>query len=140
MCPSKWDINAHHEQVAFAYFALVNCVAGHVASRTCDLRDGLSCVVNMGSLRDIWVSLMIWSDEWSGSRSLGRRHDAGGVDSRMSMACVPGCRQHMCPKAPIEVFHTRDQNHVTAGGGPILGVKLCNSCRGSGRYVIETSW
>ena len=44
------------------------------------------------------------------------------------------------PVVPIEVFHTRDQNHVTAGGGSILGVKLCNSCSGSGRYYdVETS-
>ena len=34
-------------------------------------------------------------------------------------------------KIIIEVFHTRDQNHVTAGGDSILGVKLCNSCNGS---------
>ena len=41
--------------------------------------------------------------------------------------------------ALIEVFHTRDQNHVTAGGGSILGVTFCNSCSGSGRYDIETT-
>ena len=40
---------------------------------------------------------------------------------------------------PIEVFHTRGQNHVAAGGGTILGVKLCNSCSDSGRYDIETT-
>ena len=40
---------------------------------------------------------------------------------------------------PIEVFHTREQNHVTAGGGSILGVTFCNSCSGSGRYDIETT-
>ncbi len=39
----------------------------------------------------------------------------------------------------IEVFHTRDQNHVTAGGGSILGVTFCNSWSGSGRYDIETT-
>ena len=39
--------------------------------------------------------------------------------------------------APIEVFHTRDQNHVTAGGDSILGVKLCNSCRGSGIDLLS---
>ena len=37
----------------------------------------------------------------------------------------------------IEVFHTRDQNHVTAGGDSILGVKLCNSCRGSGIDMLS---
>ena len=37
----------------------------------------------------------------------------------------------------IEVFQTRDRNHMTAGGGSILGVKLCSS--GSGRYDIETT-
>ena len=42
-------------------------------------------------------------------------------------------------KVPIEVFHTRDPNHVTAGGDSILGVKLCNSCSGSGvDYVIDS--
>ena len=39
----------------------------------------------------------------------------------------------------IEVFHTRDQNHVTAGGGSILRVTFCNSWSGSGRYDIETT-
>ena len=82
--------------ICLLLIALVNCIAGHVASRTCDLRDGISCVAITGSLRDIWVSLMIWSDEWSGGRPHGRRHDAGGVDTRMSMACVPGSRQHIC--------------------------------------------
>ena len=38
-----------------------------------------------------------------------------------------------------EVFHSRDQNHVTAKGESILGVKFCNSCSGSGRHVIEIS-
>ena len=37
----------------------------------------------------------------------------------------------------IEVFHTRDQNHVTAGGDSILGVKLCNSCSGSGIDMLS---
>ena len=41
-------------------------------------------------------------------------------------------------RSAIEVFHTCDQNHVTAMGESILGVKLCNSCSGSGRHVIET--
>ena len=44
------------------------------------------------------------------------------------------------PFKAIEVFHTRDQNHVTAGGDSILGVKFCNSCNDNGRYVIETSY
>ena len=36
---------------------------------------------------------------WS---TLGRRHDDDGVEARMSMAWVPGCRRHnsMCPKTP----------------------------------------
>ena len=37
----------------------------------------------------------------------------------------------------IEVFHTRDQNHVTAGCDSILGVKLCNSCSGSGIDMLS---
>ena len=48
-------------------------------------------------------------------------------------------RRDFGDRAAIEVFHTRDQKHVTAGGDYILRVKLCNSCRGNGRYVIETS-
>ena len=47
------------------------------------------------------VSLMIWSAQRSGGRPLGQRHDEDGVEARMSMAWVPGCRRHMCPKAPI---------------------------------------
>ena len=54
-----------------------------------DLQDGLSWVVFMASLRDIWVSLMIWSAQRSGGRPLGRRHDEGGVEARMSIAWVP---------------------------------------------------
>ena len=50
------------------------------------------------------MSLAIWSAQRSGGRPLGRRHDAGGVDSRMSMARVPGRRRHMCPKAPRRSF------------------------------------
>ena len=42
---------------------------------------------------------MIWSAQLSGGRPLGRRHDAGGVEARMSIASVPGCRRHMCPNA-----------------------------------------
>ena len=80
--------------------ALVACVTGHVASRTNDLQDGLSWVVFKASLRDIWISLMIWSAQRSGGRPLGRRHDDCGVEPRMSMAWVPVCRWHMCPKAP----------------------------------------
>ena len=37
----------------------------------------------------------------------------------------------------IEVFHTRDPNHVTAGGDSILGVKLCDSCSGSGIDMLS---
>ena len=46
------------------------------------------------------MSLTIWSAQWNGGRPLGWRHDDGGVEARMSMAWVPGCRRHMCPKAP----------------------------------------
>ena len=61
---------------------------------TSDLQDGLACVAVTASLRDICVSVMIWSAQRSGGRPLGRRHDEGGVDTRMSMACVPGGRRH----------------------------------------------
>ena len=46
----------------------------------------------MASLRDIWVSMMIWSAQLSGGRPLGRGHVEGGVEARMSMAWLPGCR------------------------------------------------
>ena len=84
----------------FKLLAIVACVTGHVASRTSDLQDGLSWVVITASLRDIWVSLMIWSAQRSGGRPLWRRRDVGRVEARMSMTWVPGCRRHMYPKAP----------------------------------------
>ena len=37
--------------------AYVDCVKGHVASRTSNLQDGLSWVVVTVSLRDIWVGM-----------------------------------------------------------------------------------
>ena len=67
-----------------AYF--VPCVAGRVASRTSHLQDVLSCVAVTASLRDIWVSLTMWSAQRSGGRTLGRCHVEGGVEARMSMA------------------------------------------------------
>ena len=79
------------------------------------LQDGLQCVAVTASLRDIWVSLVIWSAQLSGGRLLGRRHDAGGVETRMSMAWVPGCRRHMCPKAPRRSLRIV----VVSGGCPV---------------------
>ena len=35
------------------------------------------------------MSLVIWSAQRSGGRPLGRRHDDGGLEARMSMAWVP---------------------------------------------------
>ena len=49
----------------------------------------LSCVAVTASLKDSWVSLMIWSAQRS-----------GGMEARMLMIWVPGCRLHLCPKAP----------------------------------------
>ena len=46
------------------------------------------------------MSFMIWSAQRSGGRPLGRCHDEGGVEARILMAWVPGCRRHMCPNAP----------------------------------------
>ena len=40
------------------------------------------------SLLDICVSLMIWSAQRSRGRTLGRRHDEGGVEARMSTLLV----------------------------------------------------
>ena len=61
------------------------------------------------------MSLAIWSAQRSGGRSLGRRHDAGGVEARMSMAWVAGCRRQMCPKAPRRSFGIV----VVRGGCPV---------------------
>ena len=61
------------------------------------MQDVLSWVAVTASLRDICVSFVIWSAQRSGGRPLGRRHDAGGVEVRLSIAWVPGCRRHMCP-------------------------------------------
>ena len=80
----------------------------HVASRTNDLQDGLSWVVFMASLMDIWVSLMIWSAQWSGGRPLGRHHDEGGVEARMSMAWVPVSRARSHPVAGVIVDFLQD--------------------------------
>ena len=56
------------------------------------------------------MSLTTWSAQRSGGRPLGRRHDNGGVEARMSMAWVPGCRRHMCPKAPRRNVYTREND------------------------------
>ena len=61
------------------------------------------------------MSLTIWSAQRSGGRPLGRRLDAGGVEDRMSMAWVPGCRGQMCPKAPRRCFRIV----VVRGGCPV---------------------
>ena len=45
------------------------------------------------------MSLTIWSAQRSGGRPLGRRHDDGRLEARMSMAWVPDCRRQMCPNA-----------------------------------------
>ena len=45
---------------------------------------------------DIWVSWMIWSAQRSGGRPLEQRHDEGGVEARMSVASVSGCKWHIC--------------------------------------------
>ena len=65
----------------------------------------------MASLRDSWVSLTIWSAQRSGGRPLVE----GGVEARMSMARVPGCRRQMCPKA----LRRRLQIVVVRGGCPV---------------------
>ena len=61
------------------------------------------------------MSLTIWSAQRSGGRPLGRRHDDGGVEARMSMAWVPGCRRHMCPKVPRRSLRIV----VVSGGCPV---------------------
>ena len=42
------------------------------------------------------VSVTMWSAQWSGGCPLGRHHDEGGVEARMSMACVPGTVGAFC--------------------------------------------
>ena len=60
--------------------------------------------------------LQIWSAQRSGGRPLGRHHDDGGVEARMSMAWVPGCRRQMCPN----VLRRSLQIVVVRGGCPVL--------------------
>ena len=45
------------------------------------------------------MSLTIWSAQRSGGRPPGRRPDEGGVETRMSMDWVSGCRLQMYPNA-----------------------------------------
>ena len=59
--------------------------------------------------------LTIWSAQGSCGRPLERRHDEGGVEARMSMAWVPGCRRHMCPKVPRRSLRIV----VVRGGCPV---------------------
>ena len=61
------------------------------------------------------MSLAIWSAHRSGGCPNGRRHGAGGVEARMSMAWVPDCRRQMCPKAPRRSFRIV----VFRGGCPV---------------------
>ena len=61
------------------------------------------------------MSFMIWLAQRSGGRPLGRRHDEGVVEARMSMAWLPGCRRHMCPKAPRRSLRIV----VVSGGCPV---------------------
>ena len=35
--------------------------------------------------------------------------------------------RQLAPSSPIEVFHTRDQNHVTAGGDPFWGLSFATA-------------
>ena len=46
---------------------------------------------------------------------MGSSSDEGGVEARMSMAWVPGCRRHMCPKAPRRSLRIV----VVSGGCPV---------------------
>ena len=39
---------------------------------------------------------------------------------------------------PIEVFHTRDENHVTAGANPFWGSSFAAAAVGAVDNVIET--
>ena len=60
--------------------AYVACVAGHVASRTSDLQNGLSWVAVTTPFRDIYEACTLVSPvEWLGP--LGRRHGEGGVEA-----------------------------------------------------------
>ena len=42
------------------------------------------------SIRDSWVSLVTWSAQRSGGRPVGRRHDEGGLEVKLTMVWVPG--------------------------------------------------
>ena len=78
----------------------LGCLHRRTRSITNEWSPGCSSICCCtASIRDIWVSLTIWSAQRSSWRPLGRRHDGGGVEARMSMAWVPGCRRQMCPNA-----------------------------------------
>ena len=62
---------------------------------------------------------MIWSAQRSGGRPLGRRHDEGGVEARMSMAWVPGCRRQMCSN-----LLRRSLRIVVVRGGCLVRVSI----------------
>ena len=69
------------------------------------------CPYLLISINELLISIISFNDinkyglnvktaAHSGGRPQGRRHDEGVVEARMSMAWMPGCRRHMCPKAP----------------------------------------
>ena len=70
------------QHVASCLLTSITCVAGHVASRTSDLQDDLSCIASTASL----ISLVTWSVQRTGGRPLGRRHDGGRVETKMLIA------------------------------------------------------
>ena len=65
------------------------------------------------------MSLTIWSAQRSGEQDCGhpleRCRDEGGVEARMLMAWVPGCRRQMCPNA----LRRSLQIVVVSGGCPV---------------------
>ena len=97
---STYISHVHFNAICTCLLTCLGCLRRRTRSITNEWSPGWSilCCYH-GITQDIWVSLMIWSAQRSGGRPLGRRHDVGGVEARMSMAWVPGCRRQMCPKA-----------------------------------------
>ena len=53
---------------------------------------------------------LVWSAERSGGRPRGRHHGEGGVEARMPMAWVPGCKRHYVRRQMVSVNQSINQS------------------------------
>ena len=118
----------------------------NILAVACDSKSCLSCAdIFFSMIMPILVHSFCYTRILSVLRKRTRIvHSEDGITSTTQMRKTSGTEARPTTEGGvrhlhIEVFHSRDQTHVTAGGESILGVKLCNSCSGSGRQVIEPS-